>query len=865
MSAKNAAKTPRKGRDTARTPKNGLQGLAARLQGGPKADAALKNRTAAKSLTGRAPSGAATVAARVRSMNRWRDSYNPMRGLTMARAVSLIEAYPRGEFADLMWTFGAPFVGIECADPDLLALIECRTSVLEEMDWNAKIVDRDGIDQKLAEEQQAAVRELFDGIQNLYEAIAHLELAAFRGFAHCEKIHSSDGDLVELRCIDQWNIVRDGTRGAWKYNPEARPVGFAGLGDDLLIEPEHFVIRECPRPIHRVALPKWIRQGLGDKDWDAFLEIYGVPGGIVIGPPNVPEGKEAEYEAAAREAAQGGSGYLPNGSAYEANDAPRGVNPFRDRLDYLSERLVLAGTGGKLTMLTEAGSGTLAGGAHQETFERIGRAEARRIGEILHKALVVPMLQEHFPGKDELAYFELAFREEVDAGQVVEDAAKLSAAGYQIDPDELSEKAGYKLTLKSNENPDHPGDGAPGKRGAKPGGPADPQEDPQAAAAAKAKASLKNSTATRRAVLAALAPMQDEIAEALAGGDAGLRALRARLPEILGELNATPAAAAVIEEEFARQYVRGARLANARHSKRWPAGRPEGGQFAPENGGGFSSSPGTKTDKNGGSNGTSKSTPAGERNLEKGGGGTAGGDRPAEAGDSGRGAGDGAARSTGAPDSVSLSLEAAERSAGENREQQLAADRQALARMRKSGEVATVTPNPANNLAQGSEHRIELSEDGTRVLKHTTDGYFGFQPDVSRSGKVTLKASSASEYLQRMEMQNEVFGSDLRFEGSHDEGLGGITFSQRYISGTTPSDAEIESFMTSRGFTKVDDSRVIDRSLRGTTYHHAETGYIAADVRGPNFKKGDDGTLYPLDLMMNHAPAGSALDRAIRE
>lgn len=132
----------------------------------------------------------------------------------------------------------------------------------------------------------------------------------------------------------------------------------------------------------------------------------------------------------------------------------RGVNPFAEHMRFLSEQLVLAGTGGKLTMLAESGSGTLAGGAHLETFRRIARGEARKIGDIIQRQVVRPFLEERFPGAEEMAYFELAFREEVESAQIVEDAVKLAGAGYRMDVEELSEKTGYVLEEEKDEGGD---------------------------------------------------------------------------------------------------------------------------------------------------------------------------------------------------------------------------------------------------------------------------------------------------------------------------------------------------------------------------------------------------------------------------
>ncbi len=395
------------------------------------------------------PSGGMTLARKVSAANRWRSAYNPLRGLNLSRAVNLLEAYPRGEMADVQWTFAF----IEGGDPDLLALVERIVGSQLEMDWDAKIIPETkhkgtDFDQGLADEQQAALNEAYNWIENLYEAVEHMTMAVFRGFAHAEKIMTVGGDVQRFEIVDQWNIVRDGFNGPWKYNPDAQPVGYTGLPAENEIEPENFIIREVRRYVDRVALIKFIRNNLSEKDWDAFIEIYGIPGGVIIGPPNVPEGKEAEYEAAAREVAEGGSGYLPNQADYKPNDGPRGTNPFKERLDHLSEKLILAGTGGLLTMLTAPGSGTLAGSAHQETFKMIARGHARKTSEIFQKQLDVPLLERLFPGKPVLSYFELALNEETETKQVVEDAQKLAAGGYDMDVAELSEKTGYTITKR---------------------------------------------------------------------------------------------------------------------------------------------------------------------------------------------------------------------------------------------------------------------------------------------------------------------------------------------------------------------------------------------------------------------------------
>jgi phage gp29-like protein len=493
-----------------------------------------------------------TLGRRIAGANTWRDNYNPQRGLTIQRAVTLCESYTRGEYADLMWLFGAPFTGIESSDADYMALIDSRISVLLEMDWAAKPValpdQADPALTKLAEAQSEYIRSLVDAIANLYEAIEHLSMATFRGFAHCEIITNADGDTTELRPIDQWHIVRQGTKGPWRYNPRADQTTWQSLGSEMDIDPRHFIVREVKRPVGRIALLKYIRQNLSQKDWDAFIEIYGLPGGMVIMPQEIPEGREDEYRAAAEEAARGGSGALPHGSTYTTNDSPRGINPFRDHMKWLQEQLVLAGTGGKLTMLAESGSGTLAGQAHSETFTRIARADARKISEAIQRQFIEPRLQEKFPGQPVLAWFELAFNEETDTGEFIKDVSVLAAAGLQVDPAQITEKTGYRVTATPAANPPA-GNWLTNAR--KPSTRVNTRKTPENDSSMGLRRSSKGSDPTpasgylaqarktlETAPTGALAPLQDQIDTLLAETDentlrSGLEKLLSELPGIL--------------------------------------------------------------------------------------------------------------------------------------------------------------------------------------------------------------------------------------------------------------------------------------------------------------------------------------------
>jgi len=68
----------------------------------------------------------------------YREAYNPLRGLTLARAVSLLEAGERGDYADLQWTYRH----VEKRDATVRAVTRRLRDAITGLDWNIKVVDR---------------------------------------------------------------------------------------------------------------------------------------------------------------------------------------------------------------------------------------------------------------------------------------------------------------------------------------------------------------------------------------------------------------------------------------------------------------------------------------------------------------------------------------------------------------------------------------------------------------------------------------------------------------------------------------------------------------------------------------------------
>jgi phage gp29-like protein len=389
-----------------------------------------------------------SAGSRVAALNRWRDSNNPLRSLTFDLAINRLERAQAGVFADIQWTYEV----IERRDADLMCCIESTISAIAEMNWYIRTCEGDPRraaqwDNTLAQEQSAALLEYWNRILNVGEGIEHLAMANFRGYSHVQI--RADGQFLETwNPLPHWNVARAGYSGSWYWNPDARQISAETLGKENLIDPANYIILATRRPIDELGLIKFLRMSLSEKDWDAFIEIYGIPSWMIIMPPNVPPDKYEEYRDAAEDLAEKASGALPNGADAKAAGYPNGTAPFKEHLEWWSQRLVMAATGGLLTSLAlPTGIGSGATDAHTETFERIARARALRISEECQRKIDTRILNQLFPGKPRLAYWCLDTREEQDAGKTIDQIVALSGA-FDLDPQQVEEKTGFRVTRK---------------------------------------------------------------------------------------------------------------------------------------------------------------------------------------------------------------------------------------------------------------------------------------------------------------------------------------------------------------------------------------------------------------------------------
>jgi hypothetical protein len=275
----------------------------------------------------------------------------------------------------------------------------------------------------LAERQRQFLQGRYDLLNNFKLSLAQLALADVRGYAVLQKHRyatgANEGAVEELYWLEPWCWAREGFYGDFYYNENSQSGPGLGncqatLGEECRIGSEalpreDFVVREAESPLYEIALIAFVNWLMGRKDYSAFVEIFGLPNSVVIMPPNITPGREMEYQAAAEKVARGANGALPHGAdvKFPAHQA-RGENPFEKFCDAQERDVVLAGTGGQLTMLSApTGLGKGASEEHDGAWQKIAQAKAVRINEVLQRDFDAPELAAEFPGEPVCVYFAL--------------------------------------------------------------------------------------------------------------------------------------------------------------------------------------------------------------------------------------------------------------------------------------------------------------------------------------------------------------------------------------------------------------------------------------------------------------------------
>jgi len=176
-----------------------------------------------------------------------------------------------------------------------------------------------------------------------------------------------------------------------------------------------------------------------------------------------------------------------------------------------------------------------------------------------------------------------------------------------------------------------------------------------------------------------------------------------------------------------------------------------------------------------------------------------------------------------------------------------------------AGELGLFLDGPPPQLSrppddEGNEHQVWYLADRRAVIKATWPDYFGVL--VIHRPNEEPKASPI-DYLERWALHNDLFGDDVRFLGALRSSSGlRLLIQQPAIAGTPASDAQIDQFFTSSGW-----SRFVAGG--NVAYFDSNRQVVISDTHRGNIILMDDGLLAPIDLRVQPI-SGALLDTVAR-
>lgn len=258
----------------------------------------------------------------------------------------------------------------------------------------------------------------------------------FYGYAHLQYIEDSWGRRFEF--IPQRYWVRPGELNEWQFNPQC----YIGVDTGESVEEETLVVMEHRNPILFPATRASFERNHAKVTWDNHMDRYGSAPVIITAPKDASAAVMDALERACEELKSGASIVLPPGCTAEPLKASNiNENYFLSRINMSDKdqvRFVMAGT---LTVLNESGSGTLAGGAHTDSWNSSSPRSVPRSP----KLLTPPSARLSWETGEPLARLHITLTPSRPRCRKPRKIAALADGGVRPEKTEIEEKIGMSI------------------------------------------------------------------------------------------------------------------------------------------------------------------------------------------------------------------------------------------------------------------------------------------------------------------------------------------------------------------------------------------------------------------------------------
>lgn len=287
-----------------------------------------------------------------------------------------------------------------------------------------------------AQRQKNALEEFYHSVNGLQKSFGQLASAMFYGYAHLQYIEDAWGRRFEF--IPQRYWVRPGELNEWQFNPQC----YIGVDTGESVEEETLVVMEHRYPILFPAARASFERNHAKITWDNHMDRYGSAPVIINAPKDASAAVMDALERACEQLKSGASIVLPPGCTADPLKASSiNENYFLSRINMADKdqvRFVMAGT---LTVLNESGSGTLAGGAHTDSWNAVVSAVCSKVAEAFNTAISPLILGDGEP----LARLHITFDTVQTPLQKAEEIAALADGGVRPEKTEIEEKIGMSI------------------------------------------------------------------------------------------------------------------------------------------------------------------------------------------------------------------------------------------------------------------------------------------------------------------------------------------------------------------------------------------------------------------------------------